>query len=90
MVGVRIFGYLASMVGRDAYAVAAGSVREALEDLVGRMPPELRHHVQDPATGAFGGFYLVLNEKNLTLPHALDLKLGPGDVLAVVSPVAGG
>ncbi|MEW6522766.1 MAG: hypothetical protein AB1445_04195 [Bacillota bacterium] len=54
------------------------------------MPPELRHHVQDPVTGQLRGFYLVLNEKNLSLPHALDLQLAPGDILSVISPVAGG
>lgn len=90
MVTVKIFGYLTAAMGMRDCTMSCGTVRDLLEELGEKIPSEARVHLQDPKNGQFRGFHLVINEKSWTLAAALDRELVPGDVVWIISPVAGG
>ena len=90
VVEVKIHGYFSDWLGTTHLEVTGVTVGAVLDELVERLPPAYQHHLRHPLTGQWGSFFLVLNEENLQLPHALERQLVSGDTLHVIAPVAGG
>jgi molybdopterin synthase sulfur carrier subunit len=74
---------------RTGFTLEAGTVAEALRELLERYPL-LRFHLYDDAEQLRRHVLLYYNDQNLAWLPSLDVPLRPGDELTVVQNVSGG
>ncbi|MGE5485502.1 MAG: MoaD/ThiS family protein [Ignavibacteriales bacterium] len=97
---INLFAGLAHAYGRDSVAVDEdlATVRDAVSYLLEAGSPGLRKELLQllgewPAAGrrpAGSGLSILLNGRNVEFLDGLDTVLGPGDVVTLIPPAAGG
>ena len=85
---LKFFGSFGSYVSARQVSLAAGSVREALEQ-VWADNPKLRAAMTDGET-LRPYVRILVNGRHVELAQDLDTPLRPEDEIAIFSPIAGG
>jgi molybdopterin converting factor small subunit len=67
------------------------SVHSVLKSWLHHIPEDLKNRVTSPEdANFFAGFYLVCNNKHVSLHELKDTLLNEDSVITIVSPIAGG
>lgn len=86
---VQMYGTLREKVGKGKISINAENIKDALEKLANQFARKFR--VQLYEKGEIKSHYiLLLNGHVVNLKQEGQIKLSPGDILYIFSPIAGG